>query len=273
MLKKLNLHHIPVKIHKFAAMNLAIDVGNTLAKAALFERNLLKTHIDSFDEQSLRAVFAQEKIENIIVSTVSPRAEDLLKLIPANIPIFRLAHDKPLPIQHLYQTPATLGMDRVAAVTGATVLCPFANRLVIDAGTCITYDFIDSTNLYHGGSISLGLQMRFRALHEFTAKLPLFSKENFSGEASFIGNSTETSMVSGVVYGLISEIEGFILKYQQKFGALQVVFCGGDAPFLWTKLKNEKWENEKTTIAYQKDLLFIGLNHILLYNLKTNQAI
>lgn len=249
-------------------MNLAIDVGNTLAKAALFEENLLKTYFEPLDEQSLMVVMAQEKIRNIIISTVNSRADDLLKLIPSHIPIFRLQYQMPLPIQHLYHTPATLGMDRVAAATGATVLFPLANRLVIDAGTCITYDFVDSQNIYHGGSISLGLQMRFRALHEFTAKLPLFSKENFKENVSFIGNSTETSMVSGVVNGMISEIEGFIMRYHQKFGELQVIFCGGDAHFLWTKLRNERWTSKQVKVEYKKELLFIGLNEILLYNLK-----
>jgi type III pantothenate kinase len=103
--------------------------------------------------------------------------------------------------------------------------------------------------------------MRFRALHEFTAKLPLFSKENFIEEISFIGNSTETSMVSGVVNGTLREIEGFVSMYGGKFENLQVVFCGGDAAFLSEKVNVGEIKSE-----HQKDLLFIGLNTILLYN-------
>jgi type III pantothenate kinase len=261
LLKKLNLSYIPTKIFNFAPMNLAIDVGNTLAKAALFEQNTLKKYIDRLDEQSLQHLLAQEKIEKVIISSVNPYSETLVNLIPSTVGVVKLNYSLPIPIRHLYQTPQTLGMDRVAAVVGATILYPFANRLVIDAGTCITYDFIDKLNVYHGGSISLGLQMRFRALHEFTAKLPLFSKENFIEEMPFIGNSTETSMVSGVINGTLREIEGFINMYAKKFENLQVVFCGGDAAFLTKHTKTEEIKSE-----HQRDLLFIGLNTILLHN-------
>ncbi len=241
-------------------MNLAIDVGNTQAKAALFEQNTLKKYIERLDERVLHDLLAQEKIEKVIISSVNPYSETLVNLIPSTIGVIKLSYLLPVPIRHLYQTPETLGMDRVAAAVGATALYPYANRLVIDAGTCITYDFIDNQNVYHGGNISLGLQMRFRALHEFTAKLPLFSKENFREGISFIGNSTETSIVSGVINGILREIEGFISMYEKKFENLQVVFCGGDAPFLVEKVsvKNVK-------IEHQKDLLFVGLNTILLY--------
>jgi len=242
-------------------MNLAIDVGNTLAKAALFEQNIFKRHIERLDEQALKDVLSQEKIEKIIISSVNPYSETLANLIPNNIDVITLNYLLPLPIRHLYQTPQTLGMDRVAAAIGATILYPSANRLIIDAGTCITYDFIDKQNVYHGGSISLGLQMRFRALHEFTAKLPLFSKDNFKEGNSFIGDSTETAMVSGVINGFSKEIEGFIGLYEEKFEDLQVVFCGGDAAFL-----SQRLQIKTVKMAHQKDLLFIGLNTILLYN-------
>ncbi len=263
-------------------MNLAIDVGNTLAKAALFEQNLLKRHIERLDGQALAELVQEEKIDHVIISSVNPQAEDLLNkvLIATPIRVFKLSYLLPLPIQHLYQTPKTLGMDRVAAAIGATVLRPATNRLVIDAGTCITYDFIDAQNVYHGGSISLGLQMRFRALHEFTAKLPLFSKENFREEMSFIGNSTESSIVSGVINGTIGEIEGFIQLYAEKFGNMSVLFCGGDSPFLSKKVqekedhKNKTTENKATktiTVEHQKDLLLIGLNKVLQHNLMLQQ--
>lgn len=242
-------------------MNLAIDVGNTLAKAALFEQNTLKKQIERLDEQALEYLLAQEKIEKVIISSVNPYSETLANLIPADIDVIKLSYLLPLPIEHLYQTPQTLGMDRVAVAVGATILYPSANRLIIDAGTCVTYDFIDAQNIYHGGSISLGLQMRFRALHEFTAKLPLLSQADYAEGRSFIGNSTQTSMASGVVNGFVKEIEGFIELYEEKFGDLQVIFCGGDAAFLSPKVKPKK-----AKVEHQKDLLFIGLNTILLYN-------
>lgn len=250
-------------------MNLAIDVGNSSAKAGLFEQNVLKKYINRLEEHTLKDLLEQENISHIIVSSVNPVSESMLTLIPARIKVTKLHYQIPLPIRHLYQTPATLGMDRVAAVVGATILFPFANRLVLDAGTCITYDLIDSEGVYHGGNISLGLQMRFRALHEFTAKLPLFTKENYHPSMSFVGNSTETSMVSGVIHGLISEIEGFINLYIQKFGALEVAFCGGDAEFLVKLLDTNvhTWDKEKVHLSHQRDILLIGLNHILQYNL------
>ena len=247
-------------------MNLAIDVGNSSAKAALFEGNTLKEYINRLDKVLLMDLLAQETINNIIVSSVNPVSEEILAAIPDAIKILKLNYQLPLPIRHLYQTPATLGMDRVAAAVGATFLFPFANRLVIDAGTCITYDFVDKENTYRGGSISLGLQMRFRALHEFTAKLPLFSKESYHKGMSFIGNSTETSMASGVINGIKSEIEGFIRLYAQEFGNLEVIFCGGDAEFLM-ELFNAN-SIQQAHLTHQKEVLLIGLNHILQYNLK-----
>lgn len=242
-------------------MNLAIDVGNTLAKAALFEQNTLKKQIERLDEQALEYLLAHEKIEKVIISSVNPYSETLANLIPADIEVIKLNYLLPLPIRNLYQTPQTLGMDRVAVAVGATVLYPSANRLIIDAGTCITYDFVDAKDAYYGGSISLGLQMRFRALHEFTAKLPLFSQSDYKGGSSFIGDSTQAAIASGVVNGFVKEIEGFIELHAEKFGELQVVFCGGDAAFLSPKVKPQK-----AKVGHEKDLLFIGLNTILLYN-------
>jgi type III pantothenate kinase len=253
-------------------MNLVIDVGNTSAKAAIFVDNRVIKRIENLDEKALMNVLAQEKINHIIFSSVNHHAEKLLSIctppwITSSVSVFKLSYLLPLPIKVLYKTPATLGMDRVAAVTGATILYPNTNSLLIDAGTCITFDYIDSHLQYHGGAISLGLQMRFRALHEFTAKLPLFSKSNYTKENSFIGESTQTSMVSGVINGIIHEIEGMIDLFKEKFGNLQVIFCGGDGLFLYELVK-DKLKNTALLLSYQQDALFIGLNRILQYNLE-----
>jgi type III pantothenate kinase len=160
-------------------------------------------------------------------------------------------------------------MDRVAAVVGATLVCPNANSLVIDAGTCITFDFIDASKNYHGGAITLGIAMRFKALHEFTAKLPLFSKASFDATRSFIGKSTESSIANGVVYGVAHEVKGMIEKYASVFGNMNIIFCGGDAPFLYENFR-EKSTEFPANILIEKDLLFLGLNQILLYNLNQN---
>jgi type III pantothenate kinase len=252
-------------------MNLAIDVGNTSAKAALFDKEKLIKRIEGLDESSLKAVLLQEKIENIIISSVNTYSEQLLSVcaLPQtsrHIPIFKLNYQLPLPIQILYQTPQTLGMDRVAAVVGATIVCPNANSLVVDAGTCITFDFIDASKNYHGGAITLGVAMRFKALHEFTDKLPLFSKANFDATRSFIGKSTESSIVNGVVYGVAHEVQGMAEKYISEFGKIDIVFCGGDASFLYENCK-ENLAKFPTNVWIEQDLLFLGLNQILLYNL------
>jgi type III pantothenate kinase len=146
-------------------------------------------------------------------------------------------------------------MDRIAGVCGAIQLFPGSNNLVIDAGTCITYDFVDEMAQYHGGGISPGLNMRFKAVHTFTAKLPLVSAK---AGVDLIGTTTETSIQSGVINGLLSEIEGTIGRYAVKFPGLKVILCGGDAGFFENQLK--------ATIFAVPDLVLFGLNSILIHN-------
>jgi type III pantothenate kinase len=163
----------------------------------------------------------------------------------------------PLPIKILYATPQTLGVDRIAGSCGALQLFPGKNTLVIDAGTCITYDFTDSSKQYYGGSISPGLKMRFQAVHTFTARLPLVSPAE---NPELIGNSTETSIQSGIVNGTVAEIDGIIDRYRQKYPDLQVILCGGDGPFFENKLK--------ASIFASPDLVLIGLNSVLIHNVR-----
>ncbi len=146
-------------------------------------------------------------------------------------------------------------MDRLAGVCGAIELFKETDTLVIDAGTCITYDFVDKQKNYFGGSISPGLKMRFKAVHTFTAKLPLVDSANAVG---LIGDSTESSIQSGVINGMIAEIEGIIMRYQDKYPGLRVILCGGDTAFFENKLK--------ASIFAAPDLVLIGLNSILIYN-------
>ena len=146
-------------------------------------------------------------------------------------------------------------MDRIASACGAFQLFPRENTLSIDAGTCITYEFTDADGNYRGGGISPGLNMRFKAVHTFTAKLPLISaKQN----APLVGNTTETSIQSGVINGLIAEIDGIIDRYQREFGAVRVILCGGDTRFFENQLK--------ASIFASPELVLIGLNSILNYN-------
>lgn len=239
---------------KHVYMNLAIDFGNSGAKVGIFDhQNLMEKHILS-SAGELSAFLKDISADHAIISSVKEDADVLASWIQAKKK-FILHYSLHLPINNLYATPATLGVDRLAAVCGARQVFPLENCLVIDAGTCITYDFLDKDANYHGGAISPGLSMRFRAVHTFTAKLPLVSaKQN----VPLTGNSTESCIQSGVINGLISEIEGIIDQYNKKYGGLRVILCGGDALFFENQLK--------ASIFASPDLVLIGLNSILNYN-------
>lgn len=239
-------------------MNLVIDYGNTNAKVGIFDQQqLVAKHI--FTSVEALTEFTQSlQIENCIVSSVNADAEQLLKSIRANSRKMILSHSLPLPITIQYRTPHTLGVDRIAAACGAQQLWPNHNTLVIDAGTCITYDLTDHLGNYYGGGISPGLKMRFEALHTFTAKLPLV---NPAESPSLVGDSTESSIQSGVINGLQSEIDGIIQLYKEKYPDLRVILCGGDGPFFENKLK--------ATIFASPDLVLLGLNSVLIYNVRS----
>ena len=230
---------------------LTIDQGNTLIKVAVFEdKNLVKKAV-LFDISSLLDFF--KGIDVVIYATVNDRQS----LIPyfKNIPFVVLDHTTPLPISNLYHTPETLGVDRIAAVVAAEFLYPRHNNLVIDAGTCITYDFVDAKSNYQGGSISPGLKMRFQALHNQTSNLPLIECIDYT---NLIGTDTFSSISSGVINGVISEIDGIILRYKETNPDVNILITGGDSVFFEKALKN--------SIFAHPDLVFIGLNEILDYN-------
>lgn len=236
-------------------MNLVIDSGNTSTKVAIFDQeNLLEKRALS-DPEEIENFLQQTKAEHLIVSSVNADAEHLMHLATHVGTKIKLTPALPLPIHNLYQTPNTLGADRIAGACGAIQLFPSKNTLVIDAGTCITYDFVDNNHNYHGGGISPGLAMRFKAVHTFTAKLPLVVPK---ADPDLIGNSTETSLQSGIVLGVIDEMDGIIARYRAKYPELQVILCGGDAPFFENQLK--------ASIFACPNLVLIGLNRILLHN-------
>lgn len=235
-------------------MNLVIDFGNSGAKVGIFDhQNLMEKHILPTTEK-LRDFLNAFSFDYAIISSVKDDASQLALLVRAK-KIFILHYTLPLPIKNLYATPATLGADRLAGVCGAQGIFPLEHCLVIDAGTCITYDFLDKEGNYHGGGISPGLSMRFQAVHTFTAKLPLVSAlEN----VPLIGNSTASCIQSGVVNGIIAEIQGMIHQYEKKYEGLRVILCGGDARFFENQLK--------ASIFASPELVLIGLNSILNYN-------
>jgi len=162
-----------------------------------------------------------------------------------------------LPFKLAYKTPETIGADRLGLVAGAILRTPSHNQLVIDAGSCVTYDFIDKNNIYYGGAISPGLSLRFKSLHDYTAKLPLLKPtERF---VKLIGDDTKSSIESGVINGLVAEIEGVSVKYNLKFKDLTVYLTGGDEKLLDRYIKNKIFVNSKF-------LLLEGINFILNLN-------
>ena len=238
-------------------MNIAIDVGNTLVKVGLFQHDQLKEYYQT--ERQALGVLLEEILENsqpeaAIVSAVGHQDANL-EVFFKEIYWLNLHAQTPVPFTNQYATPETLGVDRVAVMAAAAVEYPQQNVLVIDAGTCITYDFMRADAVYLGGAIAPGLQMRYKAMHTQTAGLPLLKLED---PETFLGTSTASSMHVGVVQGVLAEIEGMISKYDVNYDDLTVILTGGDAPFLAERLKN--------TIFAIPNFLLIGMNHILEYN-------
>jgi type III pantothenate kinase len=239
---------------------LVVDFGNTLQKLAAFENGeMLREIVFSKVSASDILKFAEQNgpFESCILSTVIDYPGKIREVIQRQTHFMELTGSTPLPVKNLYLTPETLGKDRLAAVVGASAIYPGKNLLVIDAGTCITYDLVTSGREYLGGSISPGISMRFRALNAFTDRLPLIEPKPFN---SLIGRNTEESILSGVLNGVEQEIIGIISLYEEQFENLSVVITGGDHKILLNKLKNN--------IFAVPNLVLKGLNEILAYNEK-----
>jgi type III pantothenate kinase len=239
-------------------MNLAIDIGNSGKKLAVFdgEKKIIVFRDRNSSEEELRNNLSSYKIKKVIISSVKEIPESVNNLCREFTRVHILSSQSKLPFTNSYETPGTLGPDRMAAVAGACRLFPSANCLLIDAGTAITYEFI-SGNEYLGGNISPGLKMRFSALNRFTGKLPLVEPvEHYS----FPGKNTPDAISAGVISGMIYEINEYIRTFEKKYAGAKVVMTGGDGDFLKKKL------NER--LLYQPDLVVEGLNYILEYNAK-----
>lgn len=235
-------------------MNLVIDYGNSSAKVGIFNQQVLMSQHVISSLEKLKEFIQHTPAENLIISSVTADPRIILEWAKADRKII-LDDTLPIPIHNRYATPNTLGVDRLAGVCGANHLFPNENCLVIDAGTCITFDFIDKDKKYLGGSISPGLSMRFQAVNTFTAKLPLVP---LGDQMELIGNSTERCIQSGIMNGTLAEMEGLIGQYQKKFSDLRVILCGGDTVFFENNLK--------ASIFAIPDLVLSGLNSILIYN-------
>ena len=240
-------------------MNLVIDIGNTFIKLAVFQNNALleKVLVEKQDFASgLQNIFkTYHKINKAILSSVAETEIPWPESLKRSPQVMLLKQDTRMPFINKYTSPHSLGNDRKALVAAAAQQFPQRHVLVIDAGTCITYDFKNERNEYLGGGISPGLQMRYNSMHHFTARLPQLRP---SPMVNLIGDSTENSMHSGVILGMSREIEGVIADYEREYKALKIIFTGGDAHFLSLQLKN--------TIFASSNFLVEGLNHILEFN-------
>ena len=242
-------------------MNLILDVGNTYAKLAVFNKNkIVNKHIikASVLLSTVKKILKNyPQINNAILSSVGNLKDKKLSRIQAAVDLMILDSFVNLPFNNLYQSPETLGSDRIALVGATSLKYPDQNVLIIDAGTCITYDIITEENSYLGGSISPGIGLRYQSLHNLTANLPLLSQKKPKG---IIGSNTQESIHSGVINGVVSEIQGVIGEYEREFKELTVILTGGDAEFLSKQLKSSIFANS--------NFLLEGLNHILEYNLR-----
>lgn len=238
-------------------MNLVIDIGNTHTKTAKFEKGLLleTTRIEKTERFDLHGFIDSMHPDHCIISSVGT-ADPLTHLADEKKrTIIVLDHQTPLPLKISYKTPETLGRDRMAAAAGARYVCPFCNVMVIDMGTAITIDMVNAEGIYLGGNISPGLQTRFRSLHDYTARLPLLTKE--SGFPEF-GTDTATAIIAGVQQGIIYELNTYIDEYGRRYPACEFILTGGDADFFVNRLKKP--------IFVIPDLVLKGLNYILDYN-------
>lgn len=240
-------------------MNLALDLGNTRTKATVFDddREIAEYVYDKFSIADCAELLRAHSIDAAIFCSVAAYDEALPRFIRDNVDFFiKLSSETPQPLKIDYDTPHTLGADRIAAATAAACIKPGKDILVIDAGTALTFDLVTSDGRFAGGNISPGAGLRFRALNAYTSKLPLLSLGK-CGDG--LGKSTEDAILKGVVQGIIGEIEYYVRLLNTEYGELLVFLTGGDCFYFAERLK--------IPIFVIPNLLSQGLNKILKYNL------
>ena len=241
-------------------MNLIVDVGNTSVKLAVFQDSAIvhkeTIDIDVIEIKIQELIKKHPLLSKTILSSVGNLSQEQLINITKHLETIVLDHDIKVPFKNKYKTPQTLGVDRIALVSASVLNYPKKNVLVIDAGTCITYDFINAQNEYLGGAISPGISTRYKSLNNLTANLPLLKRK---APKKLIGNSSKESIHSGVINGISMEIDGIVNKYRKKYKDLTVILTGGDSDFLSKRLKSSIFANS--------NFLLEGLNFILEFNL------
>ena len=241
-------------------MNLIIEQGNSATKIAVYNngKNMFSSVYEDVSLSDLIQLFDQYPLTKGILSTVVKTKKEIITCLEDRLEHFLFFDEHiRLPIEVRYQTPETLGRDRIAVVVGANVLQPDKPILVIDAGTAVTYEIVEASGIYLGGNISPGMTTRFRALNKYTELLPLVSSKD---DVPLLGTSTETAILAGVVNGIVYEMDGYINEFRNKYPGLLVFLTGGHSSYFENRLKN--------SIFVAINLVFIGLNRILEYNVE-----
>lgn len=240
-------------------MNLVADFGNTRVKTGLFQNNdLISKKIYDSVSGLMQDLTLLDKAEYVIVASVINSHTQFIDSLKDKKKVLLFEASTPIPLKNLYKSALTLGSDRIAASVGSFSLYPNQNVLTIDAGTCIKYNFVNNSNEYIGGAISPGLSMRLKAMNHYTDKLPLVDVD-FNYE-KLTGQNTQESILSGALLGAAAEVEETISRYKAIHEDLVVVITGGDSPYLCKQLKNR--------IFAHPDILLVGLNTILNYNIE-----
>ncbi|MFI3248093.1 MAG: type III pantothenate kinase [Rikenellaceae bacterium] len=239
-------------------MNLIVDIGNSRVKMAVMEQDdlIYSVNMDDFAISEVESLARKYPLRRSILSSTRGDVADVYEMIQRIVGHCLLFDAEcPIPIKNSYATPQTLGRDRLAAAVGATVVSSADNQLIIDLGTAITIDLVTAQGGYEGGVISPGVMMRFRALHQFTASLPLCSPTT---DVVDVARTTKDAIEQGVMEGVLLEIGGHIDKNREKFEKIDVIFAGGDLKYFENRIKN--------TIFASRELVLVGLNRILEYN-------
>jgi type III pantothenate kinase len=235
---------------------LCLDFGNTRLKTAVFEDNMLKEVIVLRDQAAhLEEILATYKPQRSILSSVIHHEAAVESILASHTDFHKLTNTSKLPFTVPVGKPETMGADRLAIAAAAVFLFPGKNNVVVGLGSCITFNFINQEHQFLGGSISPGMEMRFQAMHRFTAKLPL---EKGHWNVPLIGYDTATNLQSGVVLGMAKEIDGILELYQERFGNFNALLTGGDIQLFRPYLKME--------IFADPHLIFKGLYAISHFN-------
>lgn len=238
-------------------MNLVIDFGNTNIKCGVFDADTLVKQLSFASLDEARAFIVQDIYYQIGVCSVNQSREDIIEAIPELSNALFLTHQTPTPLTLDYDTPQTLGMDRLAAAIGGNALFPSTPLMVIDVGTCITYDFVSAKGIYEGGLISPGIELRYKSMNDYTKNLPLLEEREIS---RLIGKSTEQSMVSGVINGIAGEMQSHISQFMLNNADLKVIMTGGAAKIFESKIKSD--------IFVALEIVLVGMNRVLEYNVE-----